>query len=102
MKTPSLFLPAPHNSSKPLNTRRTFLGGLATALTAALASTSAGRQPTGDAAESSAPTQSVKQNPLDEYPKPPFEKQRQEWPGLASKMTPPPDHGEKTYQGTGR
>jgi NAD(P)-dependent dehydrogenase (short-subunit alcohol dehydrogenase family) len=42
------------------------------------------------------------QNPLDKYPKPPFEKQKQEWPGLASKMNPKPDHGEESYKGSGR
>ena len=42
------------------------------------------------------------QNPLDKYPKPPFEKQKQDWPGLASKMTPRPDHGEDSYKGSGR
>lgn len=26
----------------------------------------------------------------------------QQWPGLASKMNPRPDHGEKSYQGSGR
>ena len=50
----------------------------------------------------SAPPQSIKQNPLEQYPKPPFPVQRQEWPGLASKMTPRPDHGEKSYKGSGR
>ena len=42
------------------------------------------------------------QNPLDKYPKPPFEKQSQPWPGLASKMNPAPDHGEQSYKGSGR
>src|SRR6201997_1043764 len=41
-------------------------------------------------------------NPRDKYPKPPYKKQSQPWPGLASKMDPPPDHGEKTYRGSGR
>ena len=41
-------------------------------------------------------------DPRDKYPKPPFPKQQQEWPGLASKMTPPPDHGESSYVGSGR
>ncbi len=36
------------------------------------------------------------------YPKPPFPVQRQPWPGLASKMTPRPDHGETSYKGSGR
>src|SRR5690349_14734558 len=37
-----------------------------------------------------------------QYPKPPFPKQQQPWPGLASKMNPRPDHGETSYKGTGR
>src|SRR4051812_4918302 len=41
-------------------------------------------------------------DPRGEYPKPPFEKQKQPWPGLACKMEPPPDHGEKSYRGSGR
>ena len=36
------------------------------------------------------------------YPKPPFPEQRQPWPGLASEMTPRPDHGETSYKGSGR
>eukprot|EP01034_Spumella_vulgaris_P024485 gene24485-30836_t len=40
--------------------------------------------------------------PLPEYPEPPFPKQQQPWPGLASKMTPRPDHGETSYRGSGR
>ena len=41
-------------------------------------------------------------NPVEKYPKPPFKKQKQEWPGLACEMDPPPDHGEKSYRGSGR
>jgi NAD(P)-dependent dehydrogenase (short-subunit alcohol dehydrogenase family) len=41
-------------------------------------------------------------NPRDLYPKPPFKRQHQEPPGLASKMEPRPDHGEKSYKGSGR
>jgi len=41
-------------------------------------------------------------DPTTKYPQPPFEKQSQEWPGLASKMIPPPDHGEQSYAGSGR
>jgi NAD(P)-dependent dehydrogenase (short-subunit alcohol dehydrogenase family) len=42
------------------------------------------------------------QNPADKYPKPPYNKQSQPWPGLASKMDPRPDHGEESYRGSGR
>jgi hypothetical protein len=36
------------------------------------------------------------------YPKPPFSRQKQPVPGLTSKMTPVPDHGEASYKGSGR
>ncbi|WP_425530870.1 SDR family oxidoreductase [Ferranicluibacter rubi] len=42
------------------------------------------------------------ENPTIKYPKPPFETQSQPFPGLAGKMTPTPDHGETSYQGSGR
>jgi len=41
-------------------------------------------------------------DPKTKYPAPPFPGQSQAWPGLASKMDPVPDHGEKSYRGTGR
>jgi NAD(P)-dependent dehydrogenase (short-subunit alcohol dehydrogenase family) len=37
-----------------------------------------------------------------QFPTPPFKEQPQEAPGLASEMTPEPDHGETSYVGTGR
>ena len=42
------------------------------------------------------------EDPKNKYPKPPFKEQSQPWPGLASKMEPRPDHGEKSYTGSGR
>jgi NAD(P)-dependent dehydrogenase (short-subunit alcohol dehydrogenase family) len=36
------------------------------------------------------------------HPKPPFPKQQQPMPGTTAKMQPVPDHGEKTYKGSGR
>jgi len=45
---------------------------------------------------------SILKDPRDLYPSPPFEIQDQEWPGLASKMKPVPDHGEKSYTGSGK
>ncbi|MEI9997993.1 MAG: SDR family oxidoreductase [Verrucomicrobiota bacterium] len=42
------------------------------------------------------------QDPRTKYPAPPFPGQSQPWPGLASKMNPVPDHGEKSYRGSGR
>lgn len=41
-------------------------------------------------------------DPVSRYPKPPFNKQSQPWPGLAGKMDPRPDHGETSYKGSGR
>ncbi|TYM00112.1 SDR family oxidoreductase [Bradyrhizobium rifense] len=41
-------------------------------------------------------------DPVTRYPKPPFKKQSQPWPGLARKMEPRPDHGETSYKGSGR
>ncbi len=41
-------------------------------------------------------------NPLKKYPKAPFPRQPQEPPGLAKEMKPVPDHGEKTYTGSGK
>jgi len=37
-----------------------------------------------------------------DYPAPPFAPQEQSWPGLASQMQPPPDHGETSYVGSNR
>ncbi len=41
-------------------------------------------------------------DPTSKYPKPPYRKQTQPWPGLACRMDPPPDHGETSYRGSGR
>jgi NAD(P)-dependent dehydrogenase (short-subunit alcohol dehydrogenase family) len=41
-------------------------------------------------------------DPRNQYPKPKFEDQPQDAPGLAKNMVPQPDHGEKTYIGSGR
>jgi NAD(P)-dependent dehydrogenase (short-subunit alcohol dehydrogenase family) len=41
-------------------------------------------------------------DPTSKYPKPPYPGQSQPWPGLASKMSPRPDHGETSYKGSGR
>jgi NAD(P)-dependent dehydrogenase (short-subunit alcohol dehydrogenase family) len=42
------------------------------------------------------------EHPKTKYPKPPFKEQSQPWPGLAGKMEPRPDHGERIYKGSGR
>lgn len=45
---------------------------------------------------------SLPEDPRTKYPRPPFKEQSQPWPGLAAKMEPRPDHGEKSYKGSGR
>jgi NAD(P)-dependent dehydrogenase (short-subunit alcohol dehydrogenase family) len=42
------------------------------------------------------------EDPTTKYPRPPFKAQSQPWPGLARDMDPKPDHGEKSYKGSGR
>ena len=44
----------------------------------------------------------VLEDPTTKYPYGPWKKQSQPWPGLACKMDPPPDHGERSYRGPGR
>ncbi len=43
-----------------------------------------------------------KQDPLTQYPQPPFPRQPQNRPGTVHKMEPEPDHGEDSYVGFGR
>ncbi|HWF47076.1 MAG TPA: SDR family oxidoreductase [Bryobacteraceae bacterium] len=43
-----------------------------------------------------------KTDPRDAAPKPPFEEPRQSPPGLEQEMRTKPDHGEKSYRGTGK
>jgi NAD(P)-dependent dehydrogenase (short-subunit alcohol dehydrogenase family) len=79
--------------------RRQIVGGGATLAATSLASSTAkGREPM--AAENV--TNQELTNPNDKYPKPPYKKQSQPWPGLASRMDPRPDHGETSYKGCGR
>ena len=41
-------------------------------------------------------------DPLNLYPRPPFEPQSQSFPGKTGRMHPVPDHGEQSYKGSGR
>lgn len=75
--------------------RRAMVGGAAVGL-AASATAAGAQQPTG-----SAPAVPLT-DPTTRYPRPPFAKQSQPFPGLASKMNPRPDHGETSYRGSGR
>ncbi|MBV9394605.1 MAG: SDR family oxidoreductase [Methylobacteriaceae bacterium] len=78
--------------------RRLVVGGLATGLVTALDASASAQTTNSTDAGSVMPLQ----DPTSKYPKPPFQRQQQEWPGLAGKMNPPPDHGEKSYKGSGR
>jgi NAD(P)-dependent dehydrogenase (short-subunit alcohol dehydrogenase family) len=76
--------------------RRTMVG----AATATLAATALPARAHESGTQS--PAAEPLQNPVSKYPRPPYKAQSQPWPGLASKMQPPPDHGEKSYRGSGR
>jgi NAD(P)-dependent dehydrogenase (short-subunit alcohol dehydrogenase family) len=78
--------------------RRTALGGLGVAV-----ATFASNKILADDEQGRVNSQAEPlENPVTKYPKPPFESQFQPWPGLACKMNPRPDHGEKSYKGSGR
>ena len=76
--------------------RRAMMGGLGSGLAAA-AMTPAFGQSSGNGSTAQPVT-----DPTTKYPKPPYKFEKQPWPGLASKMDPPPDHGETSYKGSGR
>jgi NAD(P)-dependent dehydrogenase (short-subunit alcohol dehydrogenase family) len=85
--------------------RRDLMGALGlimttTTTTATLAQGTAA--PSASAAAPIAKAAPPLEDPRAKYPKPPFPEQHQPWPGLASKMQPRPDHGEKSYRGSGR
>ncbi|WP_369789726.1 SDR family oxidoreductase [Rouxiella sp. WC2420] len=48
------------------------------------------------------PHKTLIQDHVDSYPVPPFKQQKQPFPSLVSEMSPVPDHGEKTYKGSGK
>lgn len=79
--------------------RRAVLSGLGASLAVATIApvlSAEGAETLADAAPA------LLENPVDKYPRPPFKSQSQPWPGLASQMEPRPDHGEKSYKGSGR
>jgi NAD(P)-dependent dehydrogenase (short-subunit alcohol dehydrogenase family) len=83
------------NDDNPLSRRQVF--GAVGGGIAAAAATPAAAQGQPQAGASPAPT-----DPRSKYPKPPFRRQSQPWPGLARDMDPKPDHGETSYRGSGR
>ncbi len=83
------------NDDNPMSRRQAVSGaGIGLAVAAASASATARAQPQDTAQPMTDPTT--------RYPKPPFRRQSQPWPGLASRMEPRPDHGETSYRGSGR
>jgi len=79
--------------------RRQIIGGLGASL--AVAAVSPVLAAEAAPAWASAPADKL-ENPANKYPRPPFKSQSQPWPGLAGQMDPKPDHGEKSYKGSGR
>jgi NAD(P)-dependent dehydrogenase (short-subunit alcohol dehydrogenase family) len=82
-----------------LISRRKVIGGLGAGLAATAAR---GIFATETDTNRQAMTAQQLEDPTKKYPKPPFKEQSQPWPGLAGKMEPRPDHGEKSYKGSGR
>jgi NAD(P)-dependent dehydrogenase (short-subunit alcohol dehydrogenase family) len=78
--------------------RRRIISGLGAGLVAAASRSLAATE----TSSSGFAVQEKLQDPVTKYPKPPFKRQLQPWPGLASKMEPRPDHGEESYRGSGR
>ena len=72
--------------------RRQIVGGAGVGLAAAAAAPALAQG--GTAPAIAAPMQ----DPRGKHPAPPFPRQEQPWPGLASKMQPPVDHGETSYK----
>jgi NAD(P)-dependent dehydrogenase (short-subunit alcohol dehydrogenase family) len=77
--------------------RRQIVGGAGAGLAAVAASAPASAQ----GSTAAAPARPL-EDPTQKYPRPPYAAQSQPWPGLAGKMDPAPDHGEKSYRGSGR
>jgi len=47
-------------------------------------------------------TTRTRQDPKAQYPEPPFPKQQQEPPGTEADLKPKADHGQESYEGSGR
>ena len=78
-------------------TRRQIVGGAGIGLAVAAATPALAQASASAALPPQLPT-----DPTTKYPRPPFKKQSQPWPGWASEMEPKPDHGETSYKGAGR
>jgi NAD(P)-dependent dehydrogenase (short-subunit alcohol dehydrogenase family) len=83
--------------------RRQMLGGVTTGLAVAAIASPASAQGQNGAQQACTPKPlAAMRDPQGIYPKPPFARQSQPWPGLASQMQPRPDHGETSYRGSSR
>lgn len=82
--------------------RRQVVSGMATVIAAGMTARSALAETKPGPTAQGTPPSTAPRNPLDGYPKPPFPRQSQDWPGSQSKMMPRPDCGERSYRGTGR
>ncbi len=85
------------SSDEVSESRRKWVQGTTAGLVASvalptLAQTGGGAPDAGDTAP---------RDPRTLYPHAPFPQQQQPWPGLAGRMTPRPDHGERSYRGSG-
>lgn len=80
-------------------TRRHVLGGIGVGLASLMMTPAAGSPATQQGTASG--TANL-EDPRTKYARPPFKIQKQPWPGLAKQMDPQPDHGEKSYKGSGR
>jgi Enoyl-(Acyl carrier protein) reductase len=85
------------NLRDPAPLRRTVVAGSATGLVLAANTASAQHQAAAQGAPTGGPALA---DPVHKYPTPPFPVQS--WPGLAGKMESRPDHGERSYKGSGR
>jgi NAD(P)-dependent dehydrogenase (short-subunit alcohol dehydrogenase family) len=83
------------DSDTPDKNRRACVQGMATGVLAAVIAPATAQQ-VAPPAPGAGPRVTA------DYPKPPFPAQQQPWPGLTSKMSPRPDHGETSYKGSGR
>ncbi|ACA95310.1 MULTISPECIES: SDR family oxidoreductase [Burkholderia cepacia complex] len=86
------------SSDEVSESRRKWVQGTTAGLVASvalptLAQTGGGAPDAGDTAP---------RDPRTLYPHAPFPQQQQPWLGLAGRMTPRPDHGERSYRGSGR
>ena len=86
-------------SDSPLSRRKIMSGaGIGLAVAAAAPAFAQSAAPVAPEPAAAKPLQ----DPTTKYPKPPYPRQEQTWPGLAGQMNPRPDHGETSYRGSGR